>query len=393
MAGMLRRTGNKGRIKSLIDRRAVYDEKIHARRSRNAYYFRSSLACLLLALGVLLLCLWKDKFQFSPSITDPIETRADSDCPAYGCLVRPPEVLDIKEFINANFATETMAMLTQKSNHHTFNQDAAMYISPFRTTQTVVESDFLLGIFDGHGDEGHIVAQYAAREIPEVLAHKLNSINSPIEDEDSIVSQLLKDTFVEVDKLGPPNMMRGGCTASVTMRRGSKLFVANAGDSRTIVVTVQNDRVNIPFMSRKDKPHLPDELARIEQMGGHVHIPPQNPVLARVIVYSTVFREPIGLAMSRSIGDWEWGAVGVTAEPIVDVLDLQQKNMTDAFVLAASDGVWDMRRPQFFANLFANSFYREGDTAVATALDLIQRITPKNATLYRDDITLIAAKL
>jgi hypothetical protein len=32
---------------------------------------------------------------------------------------------------------------------------------------------------------------------------------------------------------------------------------------------------------------------------------------------------PTGLAMSRSIGDWEAGKLGVIPDPIVDVLDLK----------------------------------------------------------------------
>ena len=58
--------------------------------------------------------------------------------------------------------------------------------------------------------------------------------------------------------------------------------------------------------------------------------------------------------MSRSIGDWEFGAVGVIAESLISVIAVE--SLTHAFVLAASDGIWDTPKPLSFANQFANSF-------------------------------------
>eukprot|EP00521_Asterionellopsis_glacialis_P005763 CAMPEP_0195268586 /NCGR_PEP_ID=MMETSP0706-20130129/13271_1 /TAXON_ID=33640 /ORGANISM="Asterionellopsis glacialis, Strain CCMP134" /LENGTH=192 /DNA_ID=CAMNT_0040323551 /DNA_START=133 /DNA_END=711 /DNA_ORIENTATION=- len=192
-------------------------------------------------------------------------------------------------------------------------------------------------------------------------------------------------------------------------------------------------------MTRLDKAHLPDEQSRIEELGGTIHIPPQNPQGSRVIVYSTADKathgEQIGLAMSRSIGDWEWKAVGVIAEPLVDVIHLpppsssswvlspveedkdEDHNNTTTlesssssvqheqlFILAASDGLWDTRpRPLFWAKQVSDYFGKSrsnsstGTTttlaAAAASRKIIDQASSPNPKFYRDDITFMAIQV
>uniref|UniRef100_A0A7S1GLU4 PPM-type phosphatase domain-containing protein n=1 Tax=Cyclophora tenuis TaxID=216820 RepID=A0A7S1GLU4_CYCTE len=117
---------------------------------------------------------------------------------------------------------------------------------------------------------------------------------------------------------------------------------------------------------------------------------------SRVWVYSAAAGETIGLAMSRSIGDWEWGDVGVIPEPLVDIVDLKDvPNAKKIFVLAASDGMWDTRlRPNFFAEYMASIYDGEGGhSALRQCYDLIRKISPKRDTVYRDDITMVAMEI
>jgi serine/threonine protein phosphatase PrpC len=353
----------------------------------------------------------KSLVNHSPSKPLHAPQKADDDeeepCPDFGCPIYPAEMNDYlnelfsEMFVHKNrtesfsFGTKNMAALTQMGKSHIFNQDRALVISPYRTKQTKDDdTSFLMGIFDGHGREGHYVASYAARELPERLAAKLNALDDDADVSDEQIIQMLIDTFVEVDIYAPPNAMRGGSTASVTLRRGSKLYVANAGDSQTVVVTVQkkNDQLEteIAYMSRKDKPTLPDEKARIEGLGGNIWVNKKTGD-ARVNVYSVAAREGIGLAMSRAIGDWEWKPIGVTAEPLVNVVDLKDHN--NAFIITASDGLWDVRRREFYANQFSESFYGGAEEPLFKLWDVIKKVTPQNKDWYRDDITAIVMKL
>ena len=115
------------------------------------------------------------------------------------------------------------------------NQDRAIVVSPFKIvsdSSTATPLAQLLGVFDGHGRGGELTSQYAINTIPSLLAAKLASIADQEEKDsfsDSKVVEALKQTFDEVDK-NDPSFGSAGCTATVILRLGQKLFVANAGD-------------------------------------------------------------------------------------------------------------------------------------------------------------------
>ena len=290
---------------------------------RHRFRLISQLVCGLFSFNLMLLMLWMPPLKpLMHSETDSFRKKDNvvsiRKCPSYGCPIYPPELtpqlLNVikSDSISSNqsryfpFSTPSMATLTQMGRSHRFNQDRAVVIHPFITkhTSNAEESSFLIGIFDGHGRQGHVVAEYAVRDLPERLAEKLDAAPSNIRDEEIV--RILNETFVEVDIYAPPNALKGGCTGSVTLRRGSKLYIANVGDSQTIVVSYNfSHGISIPYMTRKDKATLPEEKARIEGLGGNIHVEPKTN-FSRVTVWSVTEREHIGLAMSRSIGDWEW---------------------------------------------------------------------------------------
>jgi len=439
------------------------------------------------------------------------KNKTSIDCPFFGCPIYPPELTNpefnqtiLNEFIvgedsgkddNFRFATDSFATLTQQGKSHIINQDRAIYISPFlpelllsslssttnATTTTTIS--FLAAIFDGHGTLGHDVAQEVVEQFPLILAEKLTialgrippignddeSSRSSKENQNDIIRSIkqydqtdfairkaLNETFLKVNNDGTASTFSlGGCTASVTLRWGSKLYVANAGDSQMILVssvvpsslsssteqqqqkfTPEGMIAKVVYSSRRDKANLPDERARIEGLGGNVHLN-ANGFDPRVIVHSEIANDTIGLAMSRCIGDWEWKAVGVIAEPIIDVIDLSklrqhqrqqpsEEGKKIIFLIAASDGFFDIRPKEFYANQIAGSFLVDNDNdadrkyindpqrkqgvslgngngnfgitkaefrPLFRLYDIIQRITPKVQTGYRDDITAIISRL
>ena len=72
-----------------------------------------------------------------------------------------------------------------------------------------------------------------------------------------------------------------------------------------------------------------------------------------------------------------------------DISDKDQQ----LFLIAASDGIWDVRRREFYAKQFVETFYRGNTPPLQKVWDVIQRVTPKATTRYRDDITLVVTKL
>ena len=327
---------------------------------------------------------------------------------------------------NDNQATMTMVGYKGGRIQDQVNQDRSFVLSPF-SIENYEEPSLLLGVFDGHGYLGEVVAQYALQELPQRLGKKLETMlfQQHVDENkmDDVVKKALMDTFIEIDKSIPTNG-QGGCTASVMLQLGPKLYIANAGDSVSLVAvhsSAQN-KTQVVYVTRQDKPHLPDEYDRILTMGGAVNIPKnQLDDSSRVMYTDPDTGYQMGLAMSRSIGDWEM--VGVIAEPIVDVLDLQEliANATtmgdDAtcraadelcqakcirdihvFCISATDGMMDYVTPQELATSFANAFYQpDSPHPLTVAEDLILAAANgwnvETGGEYRDDIAIAASKV
>jgi serine/threonine protein phosphatase PrpC len=381
---------------------------------------------------------------------------ASTDCPPHGCPLVP---LDIISDANANEALRALRSVKADGNEERIealealvsagdadkttltlrgnkggpaedqiNQDRAMIYSPYLIEGSNKQSQ-LLGVFDGHGSAGEVTSEHAVTEIPKLLAEKLASISL---DDDEAVSKAIKETFVEVDKTDPSNS-KGGSTATIVLQLGPKLYVGNTGDSISFISVLINEEVHVVYMSREDKPELPDERARILKMGGYVNIPsdPEEDV-PRAYSVDKDGRLGHGVAMSRSIGDWE--VQGLIAEPIVDVLDVSNiiemglayyaetcregaaeddsessensDNTCEAIdprdicilAVSATDGLMDFVDPEAISKIFAAAFYVDGNAHPHSAAEYLilqaaEMWDMKYRGQYRDDIAVSAFKV
>ncbi|XP_024442749.1 probable protein phosphatase 2C 76 isoform X2 [Populus trichocarpa] len=112
-----------------------------------------------------------------------------------------------------------------------------------------------------------------------------------------------------------------GSTASTAVLVGDHLYVANVGDSRTVI---SKGGKAIP-LSEDHKPNRSDERKRIESAGG-------------VVMWAGTWRVGGVLAMSRAFGNRMLKQF-VVAEP-----DIQEQKIDQEFELLvlASDGLWDV---------------------------------------------------
>lgn len=317
------------------------------------------------------------------------------------------------------------------------NQDRAFVISPFNVkvvgmdqhsispllsahgSNGVKNNNRLLGVFDGHAKLGELVSEYTAAGLPKVLFSKLESTlsSTALIDQTEIVHQALVDTFVEIDKMAPADPS-GGCTASVILQLGHKIYVANAGDSRSIIATYNKSscKVGVVYVTREDKPDLPQERARVERMGGEVYIPPperaKEGASSRVIVMDKKTNKRHGLAMSRSIGDWEAGKVGVIPHPTVVVLDILEllenaggttapglaSDNVGVFAVSATDGLLDFVEIEKIVKTIAWSLYQKEEPHLLSACENLittAAISWSKAMkgTYRDDIAIAVSKM
>ncbi|KAI9817665.1 MAG: Protein phosphatase 2C 2 [Phylliscum demangeonii] len=182
------------------------------------------------------------------------------------------------------------------------------------------------GVYDGHG--GDKVALFAGANVHKIIAKQDAFAQRNLE-------QALKDGFLAADRaiLSDPKYEDevSGCTATVGIISDSKIYVANSGDSRT-VLGVKGRAKPLSF---DHKPQNEGEKARIVAAGGFVDFGRVNG----------------NLALSRAIGDFEFKKSAglppeqqiVTAYPDVEVHEISDD---DEFVVFACDGIWDCQSSQ-----------------------------------------------
>ena len=307
-------------------------------------------------------------------------------------------------------------------------------------------SRLVMAVCDGHAPRGELVSQYAVEHLSRVLAQQLRSNNNDM-------PTALHHTFVQLDHDVPAHPS-GGCTATVLVYEHGRVTIANAGDSRTLLCAYHtpSQTASVLFTTRDDKPCLPDERARVEAAGGSVYIPHRG--TSRVVYHDAVTGAPTGLAMSRSLGDWDAATKGVIPDPVVNQMDMedlvgrarrmrgrgsrlsnvfadvqnirsdvvsgqqqqqqygqQQQQKAGAaadededdgiciFAICATDGVIDYTTPQELANRMGHAlFSRNSETHPLTAAEHIlytaaERWQADKMGLYRDDCAIAVATL
>lgn len=285
------------------------------------------------------------------------------------------------------------------------NQDRS-FIANFVDPDIEGNNQMLMGIFDGHGGDGHKVSHFIALNFLKTFTTKAKN---------SEIKHALINTFIDIDD-NEPVKGQGGSTCSVLYYPGfdSKVYIANTGDSTTLIVSYSatTKKSTIVYQNRKHKPHLADERQRIEAAGGQVMIPPslmlggdgqgQGDIkeTSRLII-PAADGNPLGglaLAMSRSIGDFDGKNVGLIAEPEVDEFDMDSQSDVQYFAISASDGVYDVLSADIVADYLGKSLYEDG-----TPLEACERLVRDASRLwkkasglgmtYRDDITVGVSKI
>uniref|UniRef100_A0A0D9V2Y9 protein-serine/threonine phosphatase n=1 Tax=Leersia perrieri TaxID=77586 RepID=A0A0D9V2Y9_9ORYZ len=215
----------------------------------------------------------------------------------------------------------------------------------------------LFGVFDGHG--GSHAAEYLKGHLFE------NLLKHPafVTDTKSAISETYRKTdsdFLDAET----NVNReDGSTASTAILVGNHLYVANVGDSRTVM----SKAGKAIALSDDHKPNRKDEQKRIESAGG-------------VVTWSGTWRVGGVLAMSRAFGNRLLKRF-VVAEP-----EIQEQEIDDdmEFLILASDGLWDV-----VSNEHAVAFVKAEEGPEAAARKLAEIAFARGST---DNITCIVVK-
>ncbi|KAJ7288355.1 phosphatase 2C-like domain-containing protein [Mycena rebaudengoi] len=185
-------------------------------------------------------------------------------------------------------------------------------------------------VYDGHG--GGTVAKFAGQNVHKRLVTEESY-------KESHYDEALKRAFLGTDEdlLANPAHTRdpSGCTAVAALVTKDKIYVANAGDSRS-VISVKGE---VKPLSFDHKPSNEVEKTRISGAGGYIEYGRVNG----------------NLALSRALGDFEFKKNYnmtpekqiITADPDVTCHDITEE---DEFLVLACDGIWDCLTSQQVVN-------------------------------------------
>lgn len=183
-------------------------------------------------------------------------------------------------------------------------------------TESHLDKDHaFFGVYDGHGPNGGDVSDFAK--------HNLRSncyLNYAKEDNN--IQNALRYGFLTTHENLDDSGYHAGSTATVAVIKNGKIFVANTGDSRTVLCS---NGEAIP-LSNDHKPYRSDEWQRIIAAGGYV------------VHVKGAHRVKGCLAMSRALGD-KFLHPYVIPDPEITQRTLGPQ---DEFLILASDGVWNV---------------------------------------------------
>ena len=256
------------------------------------------------------------------------------------------------------------------------------------------ESAFLLVVSDGHGESGHAVSSYVTTYLPCFFLEALEK-QATLD-----IGQALKNAYQHTNesmKQCDFEAVCSGATCVTVLLTSQALYCANVGDSRAILAQRQSDdTVTSDALTQDHKPFVEAEQARIIAAGGRVQ--PQYSSNGQAVGPLRVWfqRENTpGLAMTRAMGDFLASSIGVIATPGEGYVDVVKVDLADvdAFVVLASDGVWEFMSTQEVVEMVQDSIRvgRLEESAQVLINEAARRWSRVLTTV--DDITAIVAFL
>ena len=232
-----------------------------------------------------------------------------------------------------------------------------------------------VGVCDGHGENGHYVSEYLINHLPQDFNEAYNDLQQkeqkPFDDISlESITKTFEESFLKTDndlnefcnnmkkkKLTGENVdnyfncdYSGSTCVSILLKQNdiNKVYIANVGDSRTIVIREKDNNWTCKQLSRDHKPTEKDEYNRIIEADGEIEaIEDDNGNWTGPLRVWEKGSEGPGLAMTRSLGDKVGAKIGVVCTP--EVFKYLIKEEDRAFIIA-SDGLWEYMNNQEVTN-------------------------------------------
>ena len=256
----------------------------------------------------------------------------------------------------------------------------------------------IYGIFDGHGEDGHLISRYISNYISDFYTNESNFIENNsslnkskifLERSQQIIRQSIKelDTNLTTTKINF-DIMHSGSTSTLLFLINETLICSNIGDSQCYLFNCSNEDLwTFESLAKIHKPSDEEEKKRIIENGGEVH-----PYYDEYGIYEGPDRVYIknktypGLSLSRSIGDLVAKDIGIISDPDIIVKKIDENSK---FIVLGSDGLWDVIKP-YDVSRIVRIYFKKGDIDGACKILLNKAVQKwKKNNEERDDITII----
>mmetsp|Transcript_52219 Transcript_52219/g.124992 ORF Transcript_52219/g.124992 Transcript_52219/m.124992 type:complete len:387 (-) Transcript_52219:467-1627(-) len=245
----------------------------------------------------------------------------------------------------------------------------------------VQKESVLMGVFDGHGLDGHNVAHFAQEHLPRSILERLNAGQSWEPAVRSAVGTLNSECSQDEEMAQKAQL--SGTTMTVLMLDSPspslwRIRCAHLGDSIAVLASRPKGggAWQVTQLTEIHRADRQDESERITKAGGKVvHFEGEPPRLVA---------DEWCLAVSRSWGDFHAAKCGLSCEPEFSVRDLPTD--CECFVLICSDGVWDVMPQLQAVNLIGKYPPAEAQSAVEKLVSKAQLRWQEQGDVV-DDIT------
>ena len=175
-------------------------------------------------------------------------------------------------------------------------------------------------------------------------------------DDDVITEALHRATLQMHDELEKNQFFEAktsGTTLTAILLSGNVIYTANVGDSRSMLISVENDNsqgfFDVKQLTEDHKPTNEGEWKRIEREGGKVAqaFDSRGKATGPMRLWNKKMTLP-GLSMSRSLGDCLSHKYGNSCHPDLNITVLGPK---DRILILGSDGIWEFLSNTQVANI------------------------------------------
>lgn len=299
-----------------------------------------------------------------------------------------------------------MGARKQMEDHHMLVQD--MNISSLNRLNMQPQSFF--GVFDGHG--GMEASNYVGENLHLSIIEEFRTLKKRLDLEDEELSaetiqqeieSRITIAFEKTDEafLKDSSRPQAGSTATTVLIVGSEMYVANVGDSRTVL----SRKGVAERLSNDHKPSRSDEAQRIRETGGFV-------------IHGRIMGE---LAVSRAFGDAPFKTFELPEPPkqeeeekprseydsqelpvnpneilkgplVIATPEITRTEITDdtEFLLLASDGLFDVLKDQEAIDFIRSKLSEFGDVQRAVEAMVEYAVVQQRST---DNVTAVVVLL